>query len=224
MGLDGIELLMAVEEEFKMAIPYGDAAECVTVGKLVDLVYSRLQKCREYPCASQHGFYVIRSQLMKVLGVPRAQIKPETNLIDLLGRKDRKQRWQKLLESVIEEKRLFLDLVRPNWLIIVLLLLMFATCLGLVMFTWLPFICSFVAALAVGFIGSILTIPFKYELPKGFKQVKDLIPYITTLDTRMLSKEEVFQKIRAITVEQLGVNEAHVTLDAKFVDDLGAGV
>ena len=44
MGLDGIELLMAVDEEFKIAISYEEAAHCVTVGKLVDLVHSRLQK------------------------------------------------------------------------------------------------------------------------------------------------------------------------------------
>lgn len=223
MGLDGIELLMAVEEEFKIAIPYGDAAECGTVGKLVDLVYSRLQKSREDPCASQHGFYVIRNRLMKVLGVARAQIKPDTNLKDLIGGENQKKRWR-LLGTVVDTRPLLPDLERPKWLNIVLLLLMVATCLGLVMFTWVPFLFSFLAAIAVGFIGNILTIPLRQELPTGFKQVKDLIPYITTLDSRILSKEEVFQKIRAITVEQLGVNEAHVTLEANFVDDLGVGV
>ena len=32
----------------------------------------------------------------------------------------------------------------------------------------------------------------------------------------------VFEKIRDITVEQLGVDEGEVTLESKFIDDLGA--
>lgn len=38
----------------------------------------------------------------------------------------------------------------------------------------------------------------------------------------MASKEEVFKKVKAIIVDQLGVEEAEVTLEAHFIDDLGA--
>jgi len=223
MGLDGIELLMAVEEEFKIAISYEEAAHCVTVGKLVALVHSRLQQSREEPCASQHGFYVIRDQLMRVLGLTRAQIKPETRLNDLIGRKDRRKRWRELIQSIMDKDPMLPALVRPKWLTIALLLLMAATCLGLVVFTWVPFVFAFLAAVAVGLIGNVLTVPFKRELPTEFNQVKDLIKFVTTLDSRIWSKEEVFQKVRSITVEQLGVNESHVTLEAHFVNDLGVG-
>ena len=223
MGLDGIELLMAVEEEFKIAISYEEAAHCVTVGKLVALVHSRLQQSREEPCASQHGFYVIRDQLMRVLGLTRAQIKPETRLNDLIGRKDRRKRWRELIQSIMDKDPMLPALVRPKWLTIALLLLMAATCLGLVVFTWVPFVFAFLAAVAVGLIGNVLTVPFKRELPTEFNQVKDLIKFVTTLDSRVWSKEEVFQKVRSITVEQLGVNESHVTLEAHFVNDLGVG-
>lgn len=37
-----------------------------------------------------------------------------------------------------------------------------------------------------------------------------------------MSSEEVFEKVKAIIVEQLGVAEASVTLEASFIDDLGA--
>ena len=37
-----------------------------------------------------------------------------------------------------------------------------------------------------------------------------------------MSSEEVFEKIKNIIVEQLGVVETSVTLDASFIDDLGA--
>ena len=37
-----------------------------------------------------------------------------------------------------------------------------------------------------------------------------------------MSSEEIFDKIKEIIVEQLGVAEASVTMDASFIDDLGA--
>ena len=37
-----------------------------------------------------------------------------------------------------------------------------------------------------------------------------------------MSTEEVFEKVKAIIVEQLGATEASVTMEASFIDDLGA--
>ena len=37
-----------------------------------------------------------------------------------------------------------------------------------------------------------------------------------------MSSEEVFDKVKEIIVEQLGVAENSVTLEASFIDDLGA--
>ncbi len=37
-----------------------------------------------------------------------------------------------------------------------------------------------------------------------------------------MTKDEILKKVREITSEQLGVDEAQVTPEAKFVDDLGA--
>ena len=37
-----------------------------------------------------------------------------------------------------------------------------------------------------------------------------------------MSSEEVFEKVKNIIVEQLGVSETAVTPDASFIDDLGA--
>ncbi len=37
-----------------------------------------------------------------------------------------------------------------------------------------------------------------------------------------MSSEEIFEKIKEIIVEQLGVAENAVTMEASFIDDLGA--
>lgn len=37
-----------------------------------------------------------------------------------------------------------------------------------------------------------------------------------------MNKEEIFEKLKKIIVEQLGVNEENVTMQASFIDDLSA--
>ena len=37
-----------------------------------------------------------------------------------------------------------------------------------------------------------------------------------------MSQDEIFEKVKDIIVEQLGVAENTVTLEASFIDDLGA--
>ncbi len=37
-----------------------------------------------------------------------------------------------------------------------------------------------------------------------------------------MSSEEVFEKVKEIIIEQLGVAETAVTMEASFIDDLGA--
>lgn len=37
-----------------------------------------------------------------------------------------------------------------------------------------------------------------------------------------MSSEEILEKVKAIIVEQLGVTDTSVTLEASFIDDLGA--
>ena len=37
-----------------------------------------------------------------------------------------------------------------------------------------------------------------------------------------MTREEITEKIKAITSEQLGIDDSQITEDAKFVEDLGA--
>lgn len=37
-----------------------------------------------------------------------------------------------------------------------------------------------------------------------------------------MTQEEIFEKVKEIIVEQLGVTESSVTMEASFIDDLGA--
>jgi len=37
-----------------------------------------------------------------------------------------------------------------------------------------------------------------------------------------MKKEEIYEKIKAVVVDQLGVSEDEVTMDASYIEDLGA--
>jgi len=37
-----------------------------------------------------------------------------------------------------------------------------------------------------------------------------------------MTQEEIFEKVKGIIVEQLGVTDSNVTMESSFIDDLGA--
>ena len=39
---------------------------------------------------------------------------------------------------------------------------------------------------------------------------------------KLMSSEEIFDKVKEIIIEQLGVTESSITMEASFIDDLGA--
>ena len=113
MGLDGVELLMAVEEEFQIAISDSEASECTTVGKLVELVHSRLRHTTKDPCPSQHSFYLARQKLITLLHIPRSVIKPDTKLEEIVPKKNRKKLWKELIHALSSGDFFKYRLVRP---------------------------------------------------------------------------------------------------------------
>jgi acyl carrier protein len=223
MGLDGVELVMAVEEEFQIAISDSEASECSTVRKLVELVHSRLRHSSTDPCPSQHSFYLTRQKLISILHTPRQKIKPETKLDEIIPKKNRKKLWSEVTTALADGVFFHNRLVRPKWLTYGLLPAFFV--LPCAYFFWLgfPFALSLISTLPVFILLERITRLFSTEFPAGMSQVKDLIKLVKSLNSKTWSEEEVFVKIRTITAEQLGIDESLVTLDAKFVDDLGIG-
>ncbi|MFH1024270.1 MAG: phosphopantetheine-binding protein [Planctomycetota bacterium] len=226
---DAVELVMAVEEEFKIALSDTDAEQCVTVDNLVDLVYSRVRHNDQEPCPAQHGFYVIRRRMMDRLGLERSRIRPETKLEDLIGRENRRKVLLELIQPLAGKTTAWPRLVRPKRMNrIVVAWIPGAVWIGTTLmlyptFAGSSFAMGLLAGIAVLMIGNRLTASFKQEFPDEFTRVQDLIKFVSSLDSRIWSREDVFNKVRTITVEILGVKESQVIPKAKFVDDLKVG-
>jgi hypothetical protein len=71
MGLDGVELLLAVEDAFQIHIEDHEAGGVYTVGDLYNLVVTKLQGQDSKRCLTSAAFYRTRRGIMDTLGVDR---------------------------------------------------------------------------------------------------------------------------------------------------------
>lgn len=94
MGLDSVELVLAVEETFGISIPDRDAAEMITPALLISHVQQAVSsKPIQRPCLSQRAFHRIRASLCEVTKLPCREIRLETRIDHLFPKNDRRQRW-----------------------------------------------------------------------------------------------------------------------------------
>lgn len=80
MGLDGVELIMAVEEKFGISISDDEAQRMLTVGDMKRLVQAKLDVTDSAGCLTQRAFHVIRKNMIAEFGVPRRGLRPDTHL------------------------------------------------------------------------------------------------------------------------------------------------
>ena len=223
MGLDGVEIIMAVEEEFELVISDEEAGNVRTPGDLTDLVYSKLRKDRSDPCQSQHAFYVVRNVLIEELGVRRDQIKPYTNLCTLIPKDNRKEIFQGLISSISDGKTVYTELVRPGEIIFLIYSIMAIFFSIILFFTNLSLSYNILFSLMLLIVLIASTSRFKTDFPRQFYNVKGLTRIIGSTQNKIWNREELWIKIKDLIVEQLGVLPEEVVPDADFIDDLGVG-
>ena len=80
MGLDAVELLMAVEEKFGVSITDEEATKAVTVGDLKQLVKTKLDVADADGCLTQRAFHLIRKKATAEFGVLRRNLNPMPRL------------------------------------------------------------------------------------------------------------------------------------------------
>lgn len=105
MGLDSVELVMAIEEEFGVEIPDADAGLMYTVGDVYEWLKSRIASADPIACLTQRVFYKLRRALIENYGVERRLIAPNARLSDLLPLNEVEQGWPFL--------QMFIDLRTP---------------------------------------------------------------------------------------------------------------
>jgi len=112
MGLDSVELLMAIEEEFGIEIPDEDAEQIYTVGQMYDFLRRTLHSTPPARCMTQRLFYMVRKAIIDNYGVPKRSITLDTKIADLVPSQVLKDTWPNL--AVISELE-FLNLHKQQW-------------------------------------------------------------------------------------------------------------
>ncbi|BCM89774.1 acyl carrier protein [Abditibacteriota bacterium] len=225
MGLDIVELIMRVEEEFSLEITDAEAELLTTPGALCDLITHKLGPAEEQTpsyCPTSRAFYAVRRELMQ-LGIPRQSITPGTSITALWPRSQRRRNWESLGNALNCE----LPALRrsPEWAFVALLPL------G-VFIVWLPNdpsavvpVCAFYGLF--WWLGFHATKPFASHAPDllaGYS-VADLArrisPRYCATDSKVAPVS--WPRIRRIVADELNIPIERVTRNADFYRDLGLG-
>lgn len=242
MGLDAVELILRVEDQFKISIADDEAAHVRTVGDLFQVVLSKLDTTPA--CLSSKAFYRTRQALVECLHVPRRSIRPSTWLDSILPESSRPQIWQELSSKLgltlppLRNPRNWKNKFQIIGIIVAGVLLLatnyLANSLGWLTRTRTEFDISFVlglliTAFLVRRILLNLTPSLRTELPVN--SAGDLARLLlsthyeyfapTAEQGTIPSKEYIWTCLVEIITDQLQIEPEDVVPNARFIEDLG---
>jgi acyl carrier protein len=217
MGLDGVELIMAIEEGFGITITDAEAEACACPAAVIDLVFGKLRTSDERVCVSQRGFYLLRKALAQTLGVPRQEVELDLDIRSFTAGRSEREVWNNLKATV--GARSWPDLARPRWLTAGL------WCLALVTFGAVIAVSQWIlAAIITGLVASFaarLTHRFRSCIPARYSRLQALVPFAVTSDAIAWTRDQVAALVRELVIDQLMLREGQYREDAHFVNDLG---
>lgn len=225
MGLDGVQLVMEIEEEFGITIPDSVYSELRTVGDLVDFCFERIHASKTVSCPSLTSFLSLRRLVRDVSKDPELRIRPRDNIEDCLPESDRKQFWLRLPELL---KTTPPALRRPPWLrkILVFIVLGFgAFLMSFPLWHIEILILILCTTMALGIILHWSTLGFRKRTPDGYETFGEITKRMVglTIATNPPTDQEydsIFAIVKRIIIDVLGVDDAEVIPTARFIEDL----
>jgi len=230
MGLDGVELVMNVEDTFGITIDDADASKMITAGQLHQYVSNKVQSLSANSCATQKCFYVLRKHASTALNIPTKKIRPDTPVDTLFPLSERRFFWKKISHNApFKLPKLDFSIWVYSYLTLVYVIGFILICniiwesckeasilVGLIVmgfFVWLT-LWSF-----------RLLMPFLLiHLPRSCKTLGDLSKIVLSLNIELfkpLSEKEVWNILVDLISEQLGIDKNSIKPGSRFVEDLG---
>lgn len=230
MGLEGVEILMAVEDEFSIQIEDSDAEKIRTPGQLIDIVMTKVTKATASVCLTQRAFNRTRAYFVKQRGFRRKDIAPSAKLAQLIPRQHRIE-WLRDYSTYLRAGNPP-HLTRSTKLKIMLLgiTVLLALAVELLFFkqsyvAWL----TMGTAVGCGIILERTTRSLRLEFPPSLVTFGDLSlwlmarkPDLALSGVSGWTREQVACRVRQIVIDFLGC-EKEYREEARFVEDLGMG-
>ncbi len=223
MGLDGVELVLEVEETFGITIADSEAGAIRTVGDLEQLVLSRVANGRGSACLSLPAFCQVRRAVRETVCQPALRLRPSTRFDRVATASDLRRLWKRLHELLGTSPP---PLRRPNWMRCTLLAVSVALCAAGIATAWIdPAIVplGLVTAATPIIAGYWITSPWRHCPPPEMSTLGDATRKLVGLEAATkhgLVEDDVVRKLKELIVEQLGVEADEVVPDARFVEDL----
>ena len=241
MGLDGVELILEIEEVFDLKISDEEAGGLVTAGDLCALVAGRLRAKASEVCLSSAAFYQLRRALMAEFGVARAAVRPRTRTAALLPAAEFGTAWDRLGRCLGLSLP---ELERPRWikhliqwlaglLALVAMVALGIAAGGLLSVAGLMCFGAFLALL-VYILGTLalfqVTRNYARLIPASCLTVRGTTEVLLrgnygkiAARARAFNEDEVWQIVRRMVAEKAAVPLDDVTREARLVKDLGLG-
>ena len=217
MGLDGVELVLAFEEAFRVTITDAEAEASITPAGVIDLIFGKLRSSDDQVCVSQRAFYLLRIGLARTLGASRRSVTLGTDVRSLLVGRSEREMWHDLKATV--HARSWPALVRLAWVEASL----WVPSLGIFGALWaaLPWYVAAGGTGLVAFLTDRMTHPLRSRIPARFSTIRALVPFAATSDAFVWTRDQVGSLVKKLVIKQLGLKEDQYREDAHFVKDLG---
>ncbi len=227
MGMDGVEIVMEIEDHFGISIQDSEAGLIRTVEDLISLVEARIAAAHRAYCPTLSVFLALRKVTREVCGNESLRIRPRDNLVARLTSRERRALWSCLPELF---GTLMNALRRPRWMRRLLLGISLALLLSAFLFAVaidlriLPLTIAVAVCMLIGL--HYLTVPFRSFPPVGLETFGEIAKRIagTKVATKMVhlhTRDELFNEIRPLLMRVLCVDESLIVPSARLIEDLG---
>jgi acyl carrier protein len=221
MGLDGVELVLRIEETFGISLADEEVSSIQTPRQLTELVLTHLAAAPSAACISQVAFHRLRRSLMSEFSTRRATVGPDVRWESVFPLATRKQSWERLSKAL----RLRLpSLERPGWLVALIGAVSLVS--GLFVLQAVGSGAAVATAITCGIGLTALTTPARVVPPAECRTVGAVARYLAArVPSELVAPEhpqgrpEVRDAVHGIIRDVLGISE--VPEDARFVEDLG---
>ncbi len=236
MGLDGVELIMEVEEKFEIRFePFFE--DMKTVGDMHRTVFEKLQLHAELLAETSDDptlapFVATRDALSKLTTIESHEITPHSQLAELLPTKIRKVAWGELqtLAGINLPALALPNFLWLTMLIVSLIVAVTVTSVSASSFGMYSVLTGMTAGIISGVVLRILFRPLEVGLPGGMNTVADVVrqagpPRFAPQRMRppIDDSDRVWSEIVRIVSHVLDVPTDEIHRDSRFREDLKVG-
>lgn len=231
MGLDSVELLMAIEDSFQIVIENEEVADVKTIGDMHRLILQKLKIKKGDICLTGAAFYRTRCVLLSATGAKRGEIRPATLLKTIMPWRRRRRMWQDMKATIALNTP---DLHHPVWFTWCSLIIAIPAAILLILGTlsflplW-PLVGLMIATVLV--IDAALyrfTPGLAIAFPEKNMNAGQLAQHVLARNYAKLAKEvsnsgelEVWESLCLVIENQLCIDAKTIRPDQSFIYDLG---